>query len=90
MSTPATRRRVAGEIQAEFEYSQRRYCRALGFARSSVLYRSRRQEQPGLVERLKALAAERPRCGYRRLHRMLGREGFAVNHKRVHRLYRAE
>jgi len=90
MSTPATRRRVAGEIQAEFECSQRRCCRALGFARSSVLYRSRRQEQPGLVERLKALAAERPRFGYRRLHRMLGREGFAVNHKRVHRLYRAE
>ena len=90
MSTPATRRRVAGEIQAEFECSQRRSCRALGFARSSVLYRSRRQEEPELVERLKALAAERPRFGYRRLHRLLGREGFAVNHKRVHRLYRAE
>jgi putative transposase len=62
----------------------------LGFARSSVLYRSRRIEQPKLVERLKALAAERPRFGYRRLHLMLGREGFVVNHKRVHRLYRVE
>jgi len=90
MGTPATRRRVAGEVQAEFECSQRRCCRALGFARSSVLYRSRRQEEPELVERLKALAADRPRFGYRRLHRLLGREGFVVNHKRVHRLYRAE
>jgi len=90
MSTPATIQRVAGEVQAEFECSQRRCCLALGFARSSVLYRSRRQEQLGLVERLKALAAVRPRFGYRRLHRMVGREGFAVNHKRVHRLYRAE
>ena len=72
MSTPATRRRVASEVQAEFECSQRRCCRALGFARSSVLYRSRRQEEPELVERLKALPAERPRLGDRRLHRLLG------------------
>ena len=30
-----------------------------------------------------------PRFGYRRLHILLEREGFVVNHKRVHRLYRA-
>jgi len=90
MTTPAAKRHVAGEVHVAFETSLRRCCRALGFARSSVLYRSRRIEQPKLVERLKALAAERPRFGYRRLHLMLGREGFVVNHKRVHRLYRVE
>jgi putative transposase len=36
------------------------------------------------------LAQERPRWGYRRLHVLVRREGFAVNHKRVYRLYRAE
>ncbi len=41
-------------------------------------------------QRLRELAAERPRFGYRRLHALLRREGVAVNHKRVERLYRAE
>ena len=43
-----------------------------------------------LRERLKALAQERRRFGYRRLHVLLRREGHAVNRKRVQRLYREE
>ena len=39
-------------------------------------------------ERLQAHAAMRARFGYRRLHILLEREGLAVNHKRVHRIYR--
>ncbi len=35
------------------------------------------------------LAREKPRFGYRRLHVLLGRSGEHVNHKRVHRVYRA-
>ena len=41
-------------------------------------------------ERLRALARERRRFGYRRLHVLLRREGFIVNHKRLFRLYREE
>ena len=41
-----------------------------------------------MVERLKAIAAERRRFGYRRLGLMLRREGIVVNHKRVYRVYR--
>ena len=41
-------------------------------------------------ERLLELAAERPRFGYRRLHVLLVREGWAVNHKRIRRMYRKE
>ena len=37
--------------------------------------------------RLKELAMARPRFGYRRLHVLLQREGCAVNHKRIYRLY---
>ena len=43
-----------------------------------------------LRERLKALAQERRRFGYRRLHVLLRREGHAINKKRVQRLYREE
>ena len=40
--------------------------------------------------RLRELAAVRVSYGYRRLHVLLGREGWSVNHKRVYRLYRLE
>ena len=40
--------------------------------------------------RLKDLAQDRVSYGYRRLHFLLQREGWAVNHKRVYRLYRQE
>jgi len=43
-----------------------------------------------LRQRLRELAAARPRFGYRRLHVLLQREGVIVNHKRVERLYREE
>ena len=41
-----------------------------------------------MVERLKAIAVERRRFGYRRLGLMLRREGIVANHKRVYRIYR--
>lgn len=41
-------------------------------------------------ERMKAIARERRWFGYRRLHVLLRREGFEVNHKRLFRLYREE
>ena len=44
----------------------------------------------GVRRRLKELAAKRMRFGYRRLTALLVREGLAVNHKRVYRLYREE
>ena len=53
-------------------------------------YRSHRPDDGELRERMKALAHERRRFGYRRLHVLLRREGFVVNHKRLFRLYREE
>jgi putative transposase len=50
----------------------------------------RRRADGRLRERLLTLAGERRRFGYRRLHALLRREGWAVNHKRVERLYREE
>lgn len=70
--------------------SERRACRVLGVDRSSVRYAATRPDDVALRERLKALAQERRRFGYRRLHVLLRREGHAVNRKRVQRLYREE
>ena len=49
-----------------------------------LCYAARRVTIEGLRERMLALARERPRWGYRRLHVVLRREGYEVNHKRVH------
>jgi putative transposase len=49
-----------------------------------------RSDDGALRERLKALAQERRRFGYRRLHVLLRREGHALNRKRVQRIYREE
>lgn len=62
----------------------------MGIGRSSARYKARRSGDEELRERLRQLAGERRRFGYRRLHVMLGRQGERVNHKRVYRLYREE
>src|SRR6201987_2979897 len=51
---------------------------------------STRADDAGLRQRMKAIAHERRRFGYRRLHVLLKREGYVINHKRLFRLYREE
>src|SRR2546425_13273712 len=71
--------------------SERHACRLLGMGRSTHRYRARKAERDRLLRtRLKELAAQRMRFGYRRLTAMLAREGMPANHKRVYRLYREE
>ncbi|AFD28001.1 putative transposase protein (plasmid) [Deinococcus gobiensis I-0] len=78
-------------LRDSFTISERRACRVLGFSRTTYRRNSpKREKDQQLVERLRVLARERPRFGYRRIHLMLGREGETVNHKRVYRIYRAE
>jgi len=90
MVKPSVRRQAVGCLATAFGASQRRICKAIGMARSSCRYTSRKEEPVKLLEDLRALAAERPRFGYRRLHVLLGRRGHKVNHKKIYRLYRAE
>ena len=75
-------------MRGEYAFSQRRACGLMTMAVSSYRYQSRRSDEP-LRTRLVELAREKPRFGYRRLHVLLGRSGEHVNHKRVHRVYRA-
>jgi putative transposase len=77
-------------FQAGFRVSERRACRVATVSRSSCRYRSVAADQTALRLPLRDLAAARVRYGYRRLHVLLSREGWQVNHKRVYRLYREE
>jgi putative transposase len=78
-------------VQEQYELSERWACRLVEIGRSTLRYRNRpRPEEASLRRRLRELAAERPRFGYRRLHVLLRREGVIVNHKRIARLYREE
>ncbi|GJD92991.1 IS3 family transposase ISMra1 [Methylobacterium iners] len=86
----AVGREVAGHLRVAYDISERRACQATSFGRSSQRYRKRSDPQVALRMRLKELAAARVRYGYRRLHVLLRREGWRVNHKRTYRLYRDE
>jgi putative transposase len=77
-------------MQREHHLSERRACRLIGCHRATARYQARPAAEDRLRERLRVLAAERPRFGYRRLTVLVRREEGAVNHKRVYRLYRAE
>jgi putative transposase len=76
-------------LQQSFCVSERRACRVAGQPRSSQRYVSMKVgKDAALVERMVALSIENPRYGYRRVWALLGREGWAVNKKRVQRLWR--
>ncbi len=70
--------------------SQRRACRLIEADRRMVRYQSRRPSDKDLRDRMRELAAERRRFGYRRLHVLLRREGLVQNRKKTQRLYREE
>lgn len=90
MVTPAARREAVAILVEVHGMSERRACSVIGTDRTSARYRSRRPDDAELRERLKALAGERRRFGYRRLHVLLRREGHVVNRKKTQRLYREE
>jgi len=81
---------VAERLQAAYGASERRTCAALRFPRASLRYVGRRDPQDALRVRLRDLAGARFRYGYRRLHVLLRREGWEINHKRTYRLYAEE
>jgi putative transposase len=65
-------------------------CKLLGVERSSYRYEPRPDRNAELREAMVKLARQKPRYGYRRVHAVLERRGYAVNVKRVYRLYLEE
>ncbi|QIQ85797.1 IS3 family transposase [Erythrobacter sp.] len=88
--TPAAKREAAAHLQACHGMSERRACRVIDADRKSVRYRSIRDDDGALREKLRELANQRRRFGYRRLHILLRREGVMINRKKTQRLYREE
>ncbi len=74
----------------ETSHSQRRACALVGMDPKTYRYESRRPDDAGIRKRLRELAEQRRRFGYRRLHILLAREGIRLNHKKLYRIYREE
>ena len=79
-------------IIESFGLSIRRSCRLIGIWRTSFAYTPKEKDLDEAVirARLKELAQKRRRFGCPRLHVMLRRDGFTINHKRTERLYKEE
>jgi len=73
----------------QFQVSERRACKLMGVDRGSYRYEPRPDRNAQLREALIALARQKPRYGYRRLHALLVRRDHPASVMRIYRLYRA-
>ena len=85
----AARREVVHELKA-LGLSERTALKLVGISASVLRYQPRDDGNSKLRERLKELAGQHRRHGYRMLHDRLTRQGWAINVKRTYRLYRQE
>jgi len=79
---PARWRELVAWSRAAHRLPERRACRALEVARSSVQYIGRRPPQTALRRRMREITEVRVHYGYRRVYVLLRREGWKVNHMR--------
>ncbi|VVT34313.1 transposase (fragment) [Rhizobium sp. EC-SD404] len=71
MVTPAAKRNAVAHLKGAFGTCERRTCKAIDCCRMTVRYESGRPDDYELRQRMKAIAQERRRFGYRRLLVML-------------------
>ena len=90
MVGPAAKREAVAHLRSTLEMSERRACSLVAADRTMVRYRSRRPPDTALRARLRELANERRRFGYRRLFIMLRAQGEPSGINRIYRLYREE
>ena len=74
----------------KLDTSERRTCKTIGLARSPLRYQSAPKDDDELRLALTRLAKQYGRYGYRKVAQLLRVEGWAVNHKKVERLWREE
>ena len=91
MVSPQARREAVAVFRTAADCSERHACGQLEVLRAMLRYRRRERRfaeaNDRLRVRLRELAEDRRRWGYRRLHVLLKREGWTVNSKRVYRIY---
>ncbi len=90
MVGPAAKRAAVAHLQAVMSLSERRACSIVSADRKMIRYHSSRPPDAELRGRLRDLANERRRFGYRRLFVLLRREGEPSGINRIYRLYREE
>lgn len=90
MVRPAAKRDAVAHLRSQFEMSERRACAVIAADRTMIRYQSVRLDDSGLRLRLREIALERRRFGYRRLFIFLRREGEPSGITRIYRLYREE
>ena len=90
MVRPAAKREAVAHLRSTLEMSERRACSLVAADRKMVRYRCRRSPDMALRARLRELANERRRFGYRRLFIMLRAQGEPSGINRIYRLYREE
>lgn len=90
MVSPAIQRKAVKLLQSALSLSERRACRIIGAHTRTVRYQSKKQDA-ALTERIKAIAAERPRFGYKRIHicQGPGHENHPGSAKQIHFLSRS-
>ena len=87
VSAPARRQQVA--YASARGLSQRRACALLRTARSALRYESTKAATDApVVAKMRELAGQYPRYGYRRIRVFLGRDGHRMSADRAHRLWR--
>ncbi len=87
---PADRRNVIVSLREDHRFSELQACILVGLCRSSYRYEAKPKNDNEIRDRLRELAEQRHRFGAPRLHVLLRREGYLINHKRTERLYREE
>ncbi|WP_088704512.1 IS3 family transposase [Rhizobium sp. R693] len=90
MVGPAAKRDAVAHLKAVMGLSERRACQIISADRKMIRYRSRRPPEVALRAKLRDLANERRRFGYRRLFVLLRRDGEPSGVNRIYRLYREE
>lgn len=82
-------RREQVQLACQNGLSQRRTCGLLGVARSTLTYELQLPAKHApVIEAMKALSAQYPRYGYRRIRIFLRRQGFELSWSRTHRIWR--
>jgi putative transposase len=90
MVGPAAKRDAVAHLKAIMGLSERRACQIISADRKTIRYRSSRPPEIELRAKLRDLANERRRFGYRRLFILLRRDGEPSGVNRIYRLYREE
>lgn len=85
---PGRKRALVDRLRSDWKVSIRRACATLRIDRALYVYKSKRSDQAALKQRIKEICETRVRYGYRRVYVLLRRDGFAVNHKRIYRIYK--